>query len=105
MAARTRYIVDDNSRPALSRHVRLEFNELRGQWVLLAPEKVMWPDDISVDILKRCTGRDTIAEIVAALSKVYDAPAEQIAPDVVAFLQEWSDRLLIRCGTDAAETK
>ncbi len=34
--------------------------------------------------------------IVADLARVYDAPQEELAGDVFAFLQEWSDKLLVR---------
>lgn len=89
--------VTRESRPRLSPHVRLRFDELRGRWAVLAPEKVMWPDEISTDILNRCDGSARVADIVAGLTVDYNAPADQIEPDVTAFLQEWSDRLLIRC--------
>lgn len=88
------------SRPLLPPHVHLRFDRLRNRWVVLAPEKVLWPDEISADILGRCGGKATVAEIVAGLAEDYDAPPEEIAPDVLAFLQEWSDRLLVRCGED-----
>lgn len=94
---RSRLQVTRESRPRLAPHVRLRFNELRGQWAVLAPEKVMWPDEISTDILSRCDGSSSVTDIVAALTTDYNAPTEQIEPDVTAFLQEWCDRLLIRC--------
>ncbi|ADZ68794.1 pyrroloquinoline quinone biosynthesis peptide chaperone PqqD [Polymorphum gilvum] len=99
-APRRRIEVTRDSRPALPRHVRLHFDPLRARWVVLAPEKVLWPDAISADILGRCDGRRTVAEIVDALAQDYAAPKEQIEPDVVAFLQQWSDRLLVRCAED-----
>ncbi|MCX2724006.1 pyrroloquinoline quinone biosynthesis peptide chaperone PqqD [Roseibium salinum] len=103
MSARARHLVTETSRPALARHVRLTFDDLRGQWAVLAPEKVLWPDEISTDILQRCTGHATVSDIVAALAEDYDAPPEQITPDVLAFLQEWCDRLLIRCRDQQRE--
>jgi len=97
---RRRVEITAASRPLLPPHVHLRFNELRSKWVVLAPEKVLWPDEISADILGRCTGRATVSEIVAGLAEDYDATPEDIAPDVFAFLQEWSDRLLVRCGAE-----
>ena len=98
MPARTRHIVTNISQPGFPAYVRLQFDELRGRWALLAPEKVYWPDDISVAILNRCTGAAIVSEIILDLAEEYDAPAEQIGPDVLDFLQEWSDRLVIRCS-------
>lgn len=101
MPARVRHIVTEVSRPSFPAYVRLQFDTLRDRWALLAPERVYWPDDISVAILSRCTGQMTVAEIVLDLAKGYNAPAEQIGPDVVEFLQDWSDRLVIHCEPSA----
>ncbi len=62
---------------------------------MLSPEKVFWPNEISLDILRRCDGRSTVGAIVAGLAADYDAEEEAVAADVVAFLQEWSDKLLV----------
>lgn len=94
---RRRVKISLDSRPVLPDHVHIRFNKLREKWVVLAPEKVLWPDDVSADILGRCTGDASVSEIVTGLSRDYSAPPDQIMPDVIAFLQEWSDRLLIRC--------
>ncbi|WP_417670185.1 pyrroloquinoline quinone biosynthesis peptide chaperone PqqD [Roseibium sp.] len=94
--ARTRAKITDTTCPVLPSHVHLRRDPLRQKWVVLAPEKVLWPDDISADILSRCDGRKTVAQIVDGLSTDYNAPPEQIRPDVIGFLQEWSDRLLVR---------
>ncbi|MBD1549474.1 pyrroloquinoline quinone biosynthesis peptide chaperone PqqD [Roseibium aggregatum] len=98
MPARTRHVVTNLSQPGFPAYVRLQFDELRGRWALLAPEKVYWPDDISVAILNRCTGEATVSEIILDLAEEFEAPVEEIGPDVRDFLQEWSDRLVIRCG-------
>jgi pyrroloquinoline quinone biosynthesis protein D len=97
---RKRLEITAASRPLLPPHVHLRFDELRQKWLVLAPEKVLWPDEVSADILGRCTGEATVSEIVAGLAGDYDATEKDIAPDVFAFLQEWSDRLLVRCGAD-----
>ncbi|SHM98962.1 pyrroloquinoline quinone biosynthesis peptide chaperone PqqD [Roseibium suaedae] len=91
-----RLIIGPDSHPVLHRHVRLRRDEIRGKWVILAPEKVLWPDEISVEILSRCTGKISVATLSQDLAKAYDAPADQVEADVIEFLQEWADRLLIR---------
>ena len=50
--------------PRLPRGVRLVHNEAQGGWVLLAPERVFKADAIAYEILKRCTGEATFAQIV-----------------------------------------
>lgn len=102
MRKRTRHIVTNISQPTFPNYVRLQFDALRKRWALLAPEKVYWPDDISVAILSRCTGKQTVSEIILDLAAEYDAPAEEIGPDVSEFLQDWADRLIVRCGPVAA---
>ncbi len=102
---RKRIILKADSIPRLPAHVRLVFNEKRDSWVVLAPEKILWPDDISVVILKNCDGTRSIGEIAEALSKEFSAPCSEILADVLEFLQDWSDRLLVRpaCGNGAPQ--
>ena len=92
---RERTVVSQASTPALKPHARLQFDPVRGAWALLSPEKVFWPDEVSLDILRLCDGQHTTAEILHQLAAQYDAPVEEIAEDVEAFLQEWSDRFLV----------
>jgi pyrroloquinoline quinone biosynthesis protein D len=95
-SARIRAVATEASIPVFPRHVRLTFDEARGKWVVLAPEKVLWPDDVSVDILKRCDGKRSICEIVNELAEVYSGDRETITSDVTEFIQEWLDNLLLR---------
>lgn len=99
---RSRTIVDDTTRPFLPRHVRLHHCPVRKAWAVLAPERVYWPDEISLDILRKCDGETPAGGIVDLLAAEYDAPADEIRADVVGFLQEYSDRLLLHCRTVGA---
>lgn len=93
---RERAILGPGSRPALPRHVRLHFDRVRDRTALLSPEKILWPDETSLEILTRCDGSRTITDIARELAAEYDAPAEDIELDVIDFVQEWSDRMLVR---------
>nr|CAD6595674.1 pyrroloquinoline quinone biosynthesis peptide chaperone PqqD [Rhizobium sp. Khangiran2] len=95
MPPRERRIVTASSIPALKRHVRLQYDPVRQAWALLSPEKVFWPDEISLDILRLCDGSHSVTQILGSLASVYEAPPEEIAEDVEGFLQEWSDRSLV----------
>jgi pyrroloquinoline quinone biosynthesis protein D len=88
-----------SSKPRFPRHVRMQFDEVRKRLVVLAPERIYWPDEVAADILKLCDGNRTIAEIAAQLAKDYAAPAETIQTDVLEFVQEWADLLLLSLGT------
>ena len=91
-----RPLAEVDSAPRLPRHVRLHFDQIRGAWALLSPEKVLWPDEVSLSILKLCDGRRTISEICGELAIQYEAYVEEIKTDVLAFAQDWSDRMVLR---------
>ncbi|MER8536156.1 pyrroloquinoline quinone biosynthesis peptide chaperone PqqD [Mesorhizobium sp. M1005] len=96
MALRERAMVSLQSVPSLPKHVRIQYDPVRQAFAVLSPEKVFWPNDISLDILRRCDGRSTVGHIIAGLAADYDAEQEAVAADVIAFLQEWSDKLLVK---------
>jgi len=87
--------VSPDARPHLPRGVRLVHNEAQGGYVLLAPERVFKADAIAVEILKRCTGEATVAQIVDDLARTYQAPRERIATDVTQLLQGLADKKLL----------
>ena len=78
--------LDPAGRPTLPRGVRLKHDELRGGWVLLAPERLLKLDAVSVEVLKRCTGEASLDAIVDDLAAAFAAPRERIAADVDAML-------------------
>ncbi len=59
--------------PRLARHVRLTFCRTRQRPVLLLPETVVVLNGSGADILERCDGRHTVAEIVTELGARYQA--------------------------------
>jgi pyrroloquinoline quinone biosynthesis protein D len=70
-------------------------SEAQGGWVLLAPERVFRADNITVEILKRCTGTATLDLIVDDLAKAFAAPRERIYTDVVSLLGSLADKKLL----------
>ena len=91
-----RPIATSESVPRLPRHVRLHFDPVRQAWALLSPEKVLWPDEVSLSILRLCDGQRSIASISKGLAVEYEADAQEIETDVLAFAQDWSDRMVLR---------
>ena len=63
----------------MPRHARLKFDETRQVWVILAPERVLAPDEIAVEVLQLCDGVRSVAEMVDQLAAKYAAPREAIA--------------------------
>ncbi len=88
----TRAIVESGSVPRLPRHVKLRFDEARDRWVVLAPERVLMPDETALEILKRCDGETSVEAIVDGLARAYEAPAAEIREDVSLLLQDLADK-------------
>ena len=87
--------VHDDAVPALARGVKLRFDKARDVWVLLAPEKVLMPDQVAVEILKRCDGKASLAQIVDDLVVAFSADRDQVVADVRSFLQDLADKGLL----------
>jgi pyrroloquinoline quinone biosynthesis protein D len=84
--------VSEASRPVLPRHARLKFDEVRQRWVILAPERVLAPDEIAVEILQLCDGARSVAQMIDQLAAKYIADREAIGADVIAMLQDLADK-------------
>jgi pyrroloquinoline quinone biosynthesis protein D len=75
-------------RPRLAPGVRLHFDKTRNAWVLLGPERVIEAEGPASEILQRCDGAHTVAEIIDELAAVYTADRAVIAQDVMEMLTE-----------------
>ncbi|MGA2288265.1 pyrroloquinoline quinone biosynthesis peptide chaperone PqqD [Bradyrhizobium sp.] len=84
--------VNEASRPVLPRHARLKFDETRQRWVILAPERVLAPDDIAVEVLQLCDGVRSVGAMVDHLAEKYAAGREAILTDIIAMLQDLADK-------------
>lgn len=93
---RTRTIIEAASMPALPNHIKLRHDPGRGRWHVLAPERVFEPDDISVEILKRCDGKTSVQNISETLAAEYNAPLQDILADTISMLQELADKGVIK---------
>ncbi len=93
--ARAALAISATSVPVLARHARLRFDEARGRYVILAPERVLAPDDIAVEVLQLCDGDRSVGDIVGLLAQKYDAPREEIGGDVIAMLQDLADKAFL----------
>jgi pyrroloquinoline quinone biosynthesis protein D len=83
------------AKPRLPRGVRLTHNEAQGGWLLLAPERVFKADAIAVEILKRCTGEASVAQIVDGLAQAFKAPRERIETDVMKLIGGLAEKKLL----------
>jgi pyrroloquinoline quinone biosynthesis protein D len=77
----------------LAPHIVFRFDDTRQRWIMMAPERLMLPDEQAVEILKLVDGKASVDAIVGALAARYSqAPRELIAKDVTAMLQDLADK-------------
>jgi pyrroloquinoline quinone biosynthesis protein D len=81
--------------PRLPRGVRLKHDDTRGEWLLLAPERVVKVDAIAVAILRRCDGVATIETIVNDLAATYSADRARIEADVRTLLADLAAKRMV----------
>ena len=77
-------------------HVRFRFDETRKSWVVLAPERLLLPDEQAVEILRLIDGERDVDVIINVLAGRFDAPREVIARDVLPMLQDLVDKKVLR---------
>ena len=80
------------STPRLPRHVKFRFDETRDAWVILGPERVVFPDTIAVEILKRCDGEANVEAIAVDLAQGFDVTVETVRDDVLEFLRDMAEK-------------
>ena len=67
--------------------VALREDRVRAQWQLLAPERVLMLDDISLAVVRQVKQPDTsIGAAIDQLAMEYGAPRGEIAGDVIELL-------------------
>jgi pyrroloquinoline quinone biosynthesis protein D len=83
------------SRPHLLRGVKLKNDQVRKTWVLLAPERYLRLNAISVDILQRCDGDAALSTIVDDLAEKYSADRTLIERDVRSLLNSLLEKRML----------
>jgi len=87
-----RAIVTGSSRLRFAPHVKFRHDETRGRWVVLAPERLLLPDEQAVEILKLIDGASSVDAVIDDLTRRFEAPREIIAADVIGMLQDLADK-------------
>ena len=72
-------------RPKVSSRFRLQWEEAQKSWVLLYPEGMVKLNASAGEILKRCDGSRSVAELVAELEAAFSTSG--LEKDVLAFLE------------------
>jgi len=72
--------------------VKFRFNKTKEQWVIMAPERLLEPNEVAVEVLKLCDGAASISTISNSLAEKFQAPVETILSDVTEMLQDLADK-------------
>jgi pyrroloquinoline quinone biosynthesis protein D len=97
-AEKRRLVVDGGTRLRFATHVKFRHDETRGRWIVLAPERLLLPDEPAVEILKLIDGERSVDAVVDALAERFAAPRAVIATDVTALLQDLADKGVLAGG-------
>jgi pyrroloquinoline quinone biosynthesis protein D len=88
-----RLMVSVDSVLCLAPHIVFRFDDARQRWTMLAPERLLLPDEQAVEILKLIDGKMGVGAIIDTLAGRYaEAPRELIARDVTDMLQDLADK-------------
>ena len=82
--------VDPSARPALGRGFRLQWEAAQNAYVLLFPEGMIKLNASAGEIMKRCDGRATVAEITTDLEQAFATSG--LSADVLAFIAMARDK-------------
>ena len=83
---------DPAKRPRLAPGCRLNEKSAAAR-VLLMPERALRLNGPSLEIVKRCDGTRTVAEIIAELQQIYaKAAPEKVAQDILEYLGRLHDQ-------------
>lgn len=74
--------------PRFAPGVRLQHDRVRDRWVVMAPERMIVPDAIALEVLRLIDGTLDEAAIIDALAARFAAPRSEIAADVQELLDE-----------------
>jgi coenzyme PQQ biosynthesis protein PqqD len=92
-------MIAPTSRPQLAPKVRVRYDRVGQQYMLLYPEKGLALNPTAAAIVSLCTGEHTVEAIVDQLAAKCDTePRERVEKEIHAFLQSMADRGLLKEG-------
>jgi len=96
MTGEPRLSVEGNDVLRFAPHTRFRFDDVRQAWIVLAPERLMLPDEQAVEILQLIDGKCAVDGVIDELAGRYDALRDVIASDVIKMLQDLVDKKVLR---------
>ncbi len=90
-------MISTDTRPRLASKVRLRWDRKGERYMLLYPEKGLVLNPTAADIVRLCTGDNTVSAIVDRLAEKYvTATREALERQVMDFLHAMADRGLMQ---------
>ena len=87
--------LDLNLRPVLAPHVRLKIDPVQNEPVLLFPEGLLILNETAHEIVRRCDGQTSIADLLRQLSEEFDVAEDVLCADVFENLEHLQQRNLL----------
>ncbi len=81
--------------PKLPHGVRFREDKMRGQFILVGPERIFNADQVATEIIKRVDGQTTFGDILRQLTEAFTADEATIRPDVESFLIDLRDKQMV----------
>lgn len=87
--------IDRQQRVKLAPGVRQQTDHATGDAVLLYPEGILMLNETAREIVARCDGKTTVAEIAVALAAEYETSVTELENDIAECLTELQRQKLI----------
>jgi pyrroloquinoline quinone biosynthesis protein D len=82
--------IGESDRLRLAPGVMLRNDRRRGEWMLMAPERLLVLDEMALAVVRACVGAE-VADVAAGIDRLtteYDAPRAEVAADVLEMLTD-----------------
>lgn len=89
-------MISGSMRPRIAPKARLRVDRVRGETLLLAPERGLRLRGAAEEVLRLCDGARTVGAIVDALAARHGAERAIVERDVIALLDALAARGLVR---------
>ena len=87
--------VDRHHRVNLAPGVRWQIDRATGEAVLLYPEGILLLNETAREVVARCDGKTTMAEIAVALAAEYESSVAELENDIAECLDDLHRKKLI----------
>ncbi|MFT9332266.1 MAG: pyrroloquinoline quinone biosynthesis peptide chaperone PqqD [Acetobacter persici] len=91
----TATIREETCVPRFARGTRLQYDRVREQWFVQAPERAFLADAVAAEILQLVNGKRSLGQIIDQLTEKFSAPRDVITQDVMSMTQDLADKQVL----------